>query len=172
VNLSNAFKNIVGAVAPVLGTALGGPMGGAAAKSIATALLGKPDATETELEQAVKNATPEQLAQLKKLDHDFKIRMEELGLDLERINQQAVADARAREIAVKDKIPAILAIGVTLGYFGVLGYILNFGLPPNGGDALLVMLGALGGAWGAVITYYFGSSAGSAKKNEMLRGKA
>lgn len=167
-NLSDTVKGLIGAVAPVLGTALGGPLGGAAASQIAKSLLGTENATATEIEQAVKNATPEQLAALKKVDYDFQVRMQELGLDLERINQQSVADARAREIAIKDKVPALLAGGVTLGYFGVLAYMLKSGVPASGGDALLVMLGALSGAWGAVMTYYFGSSAGSAKKNELL----
>ncbi|MBD3767999.1 MAG: hypothetical protein IE928_08650 [Gammaproteobacteria bacterium] len=171
-NLSDTFKSVIGAVAPVLGAALGGPLGGAAASQIAQSLLGKTDATSAELEQAVKNATPEQLASLKKLDHDFQIRMEELGLDLERINQQGIADARAREIAVNDKVPAVLAIAVTIGFFGVLGWMVYDGTKGHS-DALLVMLGALGGAWGAVMNYYFGSSSGSAKKNELLaRGKA
>lgn len=171
-NLSDTFKQIVGAVAPVLGTALGGPLGGAAASSIATALLGKPDATTAELETAIKTATPEQLAELKKLDYEFKIKMEEMGLDLERLNQQGIADARAREVAVKDKLPALLAVGITLGYLAVLFFMLTYGVPENGGDALLILLGALGGSWGSVVTYYFGSSAGSMAKTELLRGKA
>jgi hypothetical protein len=33
-----------------------------------------------------------------------------------------------------------------------------------------VLIGALGGAFGAVVNYYFGSSSGSAAKTAMARG--
>jgi hypothetical protein len=73
------------------------------------------------------------------------------------------------QIQTKSRIPAVLAILITIGFFGVLGGMLSGQLQASGNnEALLILLGALGAAWGAVVNFYFGSSAGSAAKNEML----
>ena len=38
-------------------------------------------------------------------------------------------------------------------------------------DALLILIGSLGAAFGAVVNYFFGSSKGSADKNQLLADK-
>lgn len=94
-----------------------------------------------------------------------------LKLSLEKIAADDRNSARQREMAVKDKTPAYLAYGITVGFFGVLCYMLAYKVPETGHDALLVMLGSLGTAWAAVVSYYFGSSAGSDRKSELLMRK-
>ena len=66
------IKNVIGAVAPTLGTALGGPMGGMAANMISEVLGCKNDPKD--IQKALAEATPEQLLELKKVESDFEIR--------------------------------------------------------------------------------------------------
>jgi len=161
--------NLVRTVAPSIASAVGGPLAGMATKAISEALLGKPDGSEEELLQAAAKASPEQLLALKKAENDFALQMRELDIDLERIASEDRDSARNREIKTKDWTPKILAGGITVGYFGVLFYMLTHGLPTTGGsEAMLVMLGTLGTAFGGVMAYYFGSSAGSKEKTEAL----
>lgn len=160
--------NLVRTVAPTLATAVGGPLAGMATRVISEALLGKPDGTEAELVEAAKVATPEQLLALKNAEQDFAVRMRELDVDLERIAQADRTSARDRETKTGDITPRFLAAAITIGFFSVLGYMIQYGLPPQGGEAMLVMLGTLGTAWGAIISYYFGSSAGSREKTTAI----
>jgi hypothetical protein len=111
---------------------------------------------------------PEQVAELARIEKDRAIELDRLANDRLKIDADDRASARAREMAVRDLIPGILAVGVSLGFFGVLGYMLKFGAPKEGGEALMVMLGALGASWGAVMNYYFGSSKSSADKTALL----
>lgn len=103
-------------------------------------------------------------ADLAMLEANLKVKVQELEM-------QDRNSARQREMAVRDKTPMILAYGVTIGFFGVLSYMLVSPIPETGHDALLVMLGSLGTAWAAVVSYYFGSSSSSAQKNELLARK-
>ena len=164
-----AILNLVRTVAPSIASAVGGPLAGMATRAISEALLGKPDGTEQELENAVASATPEQLLALKKAEQEFAVKMRELDIDLERISNEDRDRARNREVSLRDWTPRVLAGLITVGYFGVLFWMLRFGLPNTGSsEALLVMLGALGTAWGGVVAYYFGSSAGSKEKTEAM----
>ena len=160
--------NLVRTVAPSLATAVGGPLAGMATRAISDALLGKPDGTEDELIDAAAKASPDQLLALKKAEQDFAVRMRELEIDLQRIDAADRNSAREREVKTGDWTPKALAGAVTLGFFGVLGYMIAYGLPTQGGEALLVMLGTLGTAWGGIVSYYFGSSAGSKEKSEAM----
>ena len=90
---------------------------------------------------------------------------------IERVKElDDLANARGREIALRDKTPAVLAYGVTIGFFGILAYMIARGVP-EGSEALYIMLGALGAAWSNVVGYYYGSSSGSALKTHVMANK-
>lgn len=163
---SQQALQVLRTVAPTIALAVGGPFGPIAAAAIHAA-LGTDPSDPKAAEAALLNATPEQLLALKKGDQDFAVRMKELGIAEEKLAFDDTASARAREIAVKDNTPKILAYGVTVGFFGILSFLLYSGKPP-GGDVIMVMLGALGTAWTGIVAYYFGSSAGSAAKDRTI----
>lgn len=162
------WKAIVTSVAPTLATAVGGPLAGSAISAIGEALLGKKDATETEVATAIATGQTDVLVRLRQVDAEFKTKMEALGIDLERINATDRASARDRETKLQDWTPRIIATLVTLGFFGTLAWMVSVGLPATGADAILVMLGSLGTAWTQIVAYYYGSSAGSAEKNQLI----
>lgn len=153
---------------PTLATALGGPLAGAAASFVADK-LGLSEKTVDAVKAAISGASPEQLIQMKQIDADLQKFFAGLDIDLERIAAADRASARDRESKTGDSwTPRALALFITLGFFGVLGYLLTHGKPEAGGDALLVMLGSLGASWTAIIAYYFGSTKGSADKTALL----
>ena len=159
---------IIGAVAPTIATALGGPLAGMATKFVSNALFGHQDGTADDIQTALLNPSGDQLAALKKIDADFKTQMKSLDIDLERIAAGDRDSARQMQMATKSWLPETLAIMVTIGFFGIIAYIIKFGLPESGNEAVLLLLGSLGTAWGGVMAFYFGSSAGSQKKTEAL----
>jgi hypothetical protein len=85
-----SWKDIVKSVAPVLGTALGGPFGGAAAKFIGDKILGNPVASEADISDYIVGASPDQLAAIKKADHDFDVQMKGLDVDILKIEAESI----------------------------------------------------------------------------------
>lgn len=165
------WKAVIGTVAPWIGTALGGPLGGAAVGAVADA-LGLSDKTEASIKAALSGVTPEQMLALKNADLTFSAKMQELGYaNVEKLAALAIEntkDARAMQVQTRSQIPAVLAVLITLGFFGILVGMLSGKLTSTDNQALLIMLGALGAAWGAVVNFFFGSSADSGRKTELL----
>lgn len=167
--MSFDWKKTLAAVAPGLATALGGPLAGIATQALSNALLNKPDGSEDEIVAAMATGGMDALTKIREAESNFKVRMRELDIDLERVHQADRASAREREAKTGDTwTPRLLAFFVTFGFFGVLGFLLIWGKPESGGDALLVMLGSLGTGWAAVMSYYYGSSSSSVQKNDLL----
>ena len=76
------WKKVVGAVAPGLATALGGPLAGVAVSALSEQLLGRPDGSEAEVATALRVGGSDALLKLKDAEQAFQTRMRELPLDL------------------------------------------------------------------------------------------
>ncbi len=148
------LKNVVGAVAPTLGTALGGPMGGMAANMISE-VLGVPNNPKS-IEAAIQNATPEQMLQLKKAEKDFEIKMKELEVDIFAL--EAKEKENARSYFSKDWTARIIGIATIGGFLGYI-FLVTLQPPEQNSEALInLVLGYLGGLASAIISFYFGAS--------------
>lgn len=165
------WTSLVKTVAPWIGTALGGPLGGMAATAAAEA-LGISEKTTDAIKAAVLGATPGQMLALKKADQDFAIRMQELGFkqvtDLESLAVADRKDARTMQVAKPSPVPALLSLLVTAGYFGILVGMMAGGLNIHDSEAMLLMLGSLTTAWGAVMAFWFGTTRDSSRKTEII----
>ena len=152
--MKDLLKGVLGAVAPTIGTALGGPMGNMAMGMVAQA-LGCKNETKT-IEKAVQDATPEQLSELKKIDNDFDVKMKELDIDLFALETADIQDARGR--FSKDWTARIMGIVVVGGFMGYI-FLVTIQPPEQNSEALInLVLGYLGGLASAIISFYFGAS--------------
>lgn len=153
---------------PALGTALAGPLGGAAASFIAAQLGLKESSVDvvTDMLAKTKLDAP-QIAQLKLAEIEFQKFLDANRIKLEEIDAGDRKSARDMQIAAGSWVPGALAIAVTVGFFGILSWMLSDPeYKPT--DALLVMLGSLGTGWASVISFYFGSSHGSRATQQAL----
>lgn len=169
------WKGAIGKVAPWLAATLGGPAAGVGVDVLCKALGMEPspeNAKKIAEQAAAGSLTGEQYLALKKAESDCELRMKELDYaslkDLESLAVDDRKDARNREIQLRDRMPAVLAVIVTLGFFGLLFYLMKWAPPESNKDVLNIMLGSLGTAWISVVSYYFGSSSGSSRKDELL----
>jgi hypothetical protein len=148
------LKNLVGTVAPALGSALGSPLGGAAISMIADK-LGVPN-NQQAVEKAIRQATPDEMLKLKEADNEFEIKMKELDVDVFRLETEDKQNARAA--FSKDWTTKLMGLLTLSGFMGYI-FLVTLQPPEQNSEALInLVLGYLGGLASAVISFYFGAS--------------
>ena len=147
-------KGLVGSLAPTLGAALGGPVGGAAASMLADVLGCDP--APAKIERALAQATPEQLAEIKKAELSFEARMKELEVDVFELETKDIQNARANFST--DWTARTIGLIMVLFFCVFCAYIVVE--PPGSTSMELInlILGYLGGLVSAVVSFYFGAS--------------
>lgn len=163
------WQKVVKTVAPALGTALGGPLGGAAASFIADK-LGLQEKTVEAIESAFSagRLQPEQIASIKLAELEFKKFLAQNKIDLERLTVENIEGARRMQVAVKSRTVDVLAVIIVVGFFSILTLSMLGVLKVSDNQALLILLGSLSAGFGAVLNFFFGSSRGSQNKDLLL----
>jgi hypothetical protein len=166
------WKAIVKSVAPMLGTALGGPLAGLAISAIGQA-LGIDDKTAESVKAAVLDATPEQLLAIRLQESQFAEHMAELGYknveSLAKIAADDRASARSMAVATGDIwTPRLLAVLIVIAWCLVQWFLLQHVIDTSMRELIARVLGTLDAALTMVLAFYFGSSAGSESKTRML----
>lgn len=170
---SSVFS-VITKLAPTLASVAAGPIGGMAVTTLESALGVKPATTSTiedrkdAVAAAVTTATPEQLSAVQAAEASFKEQMAQFGLDEDTLTAQDTANARTMHTANRELTPSVLSYAITAGFFGLLSLLAFHAVPPAAKDLLETMVGALGTAWVAVVTFWFGSSSNSSRQTELL----
>jgi len=155
-------------IAPTIATALGGPLAGMAVSAISKAIGVDPEKVGDLISS--NKLTADQIAQVKIAEIELQKQAQELGLNFEKLEVEDRKSARDMQSKTRSLMPPILAGTVTLGFFGIMT-MMFIGKVDSSNPAILMMLGSLGTAWTGIIAYYFGSSAGSQAKTDLLSKK-
>lgn len=153
-------------LAPTVASALGGPIAGMAIGALTEALGGDEQRAKDIL--ASGQLKSEDVAAIKQAEIALKQREKELGLDFAKLEAADRDSARKMQMTLKSNVPAILSFVVTLGYFSILGGMMLGVLQMVDSQALLIMLGSLGTAWGMVMSFWFGTTSNSTNKTEII----
>ena len=68
------------------------------------------------------------------------------------------------------KVQGAIAFTILAGFFAVIWALIYAEASGKMNEAMLIMVGSLGTMAGGVVNYYFGSSSGSARKDEIMAG--
>jgi hypothetical protein len=162
------WKSIIGAVAPTVATALGGPLAGLAVESLGKALgMDQPTVKKVQAALTQGQLTGEQIAQIKQAELNLQARMKELDISEEQLYVSDRDSARKREEVVQDKTNRNLAYLVVSAFLALIaGTILGYAKV----DSVLAgtLVGYLSAKCEQVLAYYFGSSKSSDRKTELL----
>lgn len=174
------WKKLVGGIAPVLGTALLGPLGGEAAQILGKALGLSDTATPDDVGAALAsgNLTTEQIVAVQAADLAYKQHLDDNKIELAKVNAAAdaavmadVQDARARQVATKDTMPQQILYILLFVY--VLEVVLfYFGKMPQDEFVRALMTRAFATVelgLSSAIAYFIGSSRGSKQSGDAVR---
>ena len=160
------LSDMLKSVAPMLATAVAGPMGGAVVNMIAGKL--GVEANESSIVQHLQN-NPQDAAKL------AEIKLEEVKayyaeMDSAR-NREVLIAGNANVPMLNKLVTPLLALGVVSLSFVLFTILIFVDVQPEAKDILIYILGVLSAALTQILSYYFGSSQGSKDKSDEAKLK-
>jgi len=154
------ISGIVGKAAPLVGTALGGPAGGAIGALLANTLGVKetPGAVHAAL-----SGDPDAAVKLKQFQLENEQQIREMAfktLDAELKDKQ-----QARTTHKHSRMPAIICIALTLMVAAGAYLLFTIDIPDSNDEIAYLLFGTLLAKWGDSIAYWVGTTRSSAIKS-------
>jgi len=150
--------------APVAGSLLGGPAGGAIGSLIASSFGVENEPTA--IAQAI-SSDPDAAVKLRQFEMMHKEKLENLKLDT--IKTELADKANAREHHKHSKMPAVVTVLLTILVGALLWCIVKENIPDKNIDLAMYMFGQVFTLWGASITYWVGTTRSSAEKDRRTK---
>lgn len=152
------FGKLIENVAPTIATALGGPVAGMAVKALSAALLGHENGSQEDINAALENATPDQIASIRKVDADFKVQLKKLDIDLAKIAADDRASARDMAMGTHSFTPSIMSYVIVVCWAIIQYFLFTHIIDASMRELIARVLGTLDGALMLVLSFWFGSS--------------
>ena len=171
----------VSKVAPIIGTLLGGPLGGAAGtlvSLIASEFGLNPEETTPEKVDQIITQNPEALLKFREMEMANKVELQKILLEETRAYLADRADARGRQVGSekatgkRDYNLYLLAWTVITGFFLLCVALMRVTIPEGQNEVVFMLFGALAAGFGNVLQYFFGSSKGSYDKTAFMAQQA
>jgi hypothetical protein len=162
--MMDTLIGLVKNAAPAVATALGGPMAGKAVSMI-SGMLGVEDNVDA-VTKALQ-ADPSLALKLKELDLK-ELELHNADRDSARKREMEIVKSDAHFIT--KNITSLLAIGTVAGAMVMTALVFFVDFPDSQENIIIFVLGFLSSAATQVLSYYFGSSAGSKDKDEKIKG--
>ena len=167
------WLDTINTIAPVVASALGGPLAGAAVTAIG-GMFGIAEPTQDKIKAAIENGqmTGEQISGIRALELKLKADEAERGFKYSELEFKDRDSARNMNIQTGAKTPAVLTWIIVAIVLSLEGAILFNGLPQGVSELVTGrILGTLDMSLMMVLAFWFGTTYGSSKKTELLNAK-
>lgn len=161
-------------LAPTVATALGGPLAGAAVSAIGS-IFGMTEATSDDIGKLIADGqlTPDHLAELRKLELEYQNNEKERGFRYAELAFRDRDSARTASVSGgTQKMLFWMSLVLLALTLGTEVAVLFYGYPVNTPEIIVGrVLGLMDAVALMVLSYWYGTSSGSAQKTDLLTAK-